>query len=361
MPSSPALPVATSMRSRFSGVTCSRPCCATCGWSPASTWPRSLRSWASARGPSGCSRTAACAGWRSGSGPTFQPHGGWGNEMTGDDGLHDEMRHQRPQPGFRSDPLALDEGTAERLLTGGLDPADAPPAYMRTAMVLEAIAAPPSSDELADEAAAVATLAAVARSSPHRAARRRPTVFTKVLSAKMAAAAAIAALSVAGVAGAATGTLPDPAQRVAHQVLGAAGVPAPDDHASDTHGSSQADHSPTGPDATGAAKAGLCRAWQAGQGADHGKKADAVAFKALAEAAGGSDKIADYCEDVTTAPKSDAASAATPSSTVPAQAQTPDTTDHGAGSGQGSDAGQGQGGSPSSTTPPIPSTPDPHN
>ena len=281
--------------------------------------------------------------------------------MTGDDGLHDEMRHLRPQPGFRSDPLALDEGTAERLLTGGLDPADAPPAYMRTAMVLEAIAAPPSSDELADEAAAVATLAAVARSSPHRAARRRPTVFTKVLSAKMAAAAAIAALSVAGVAGAATGTLPDPAQRVAHQVLGAAGVPAPDDHASDTHGSSQADHSPTGPDATGAAKAGLCRAWQAGQGADHGKKADAVAFKALAEAAGGSDKIADYCKDVTTAQKSDAASDATPSSTVPAQAQTPDTTDHGAGSGQGSDAGQGQGGTPSSTTPPIPSTPDPHN
>src|SRR6266511_2049728 len=178
------------------------------------------------------------------------------------------MRHLRPQPGFRSDPLALDEGTAERLLAGGLDPADAPPAYMRTAMVLEAIAA----------------------------------------------AAAIAALSVAGVAGAATGTLPDPAQRVAHQVLGAAGVPAPDDHASDTHGSSQADHSPTGPDATGAAKAGLCRAWQAGQGADHGKKADAVAFKALAEAAGGSDKIADYCKDVTTAQKSDAASDATPSS-----------------------------------------------
>src|SRR6266511_3291378 len=42
MPSSPALPVATSMRSRFSGVTCSRPCCATCGSSrrpPARTSP----------------------------------------------------------------------------------------------------------------------------------------------------------------------------------------------------------------------------------------------------------------------------------------------------------------------------------
>jgi hypothetical protein len=261
--------------------------------------------------------------------------------MTSGDGLHDDMRYHPSQPGFRSDPLTLDEGTAERLLAGGLDPADAPPAYMRAAMVLEAIAAPPSPEELADEAAAVARLAAVARSSPHRAARRRQPVLTKLLSGKLAAAAAIAAVSLAGVAGAATGTLPDPAQRVAHRMLGAAGVPSPDDHASNAQGSAQGDHSPKGPDATGAAKDGLCRAWQAGQGGEHGAKNDATAFKALAAAAGGSDKIAAYCKD-TTASKGHSGGAAgngTPPSTIPEQAQ-----GQGAGAGAGTGQGQGSGG-----------------
>jgi hypothetical protein len=281
--------------------------------------------------------------------------------MTDGDGLHDEMRHLSPLPDFRSDPLALDQGTAERLLAGGLDPADAPPAYTRAAMVLEAITAPPSSEELADEAAAVAALAAVARSSPHRAARRRPTVFSKVLSVKLAAAAAIAALSVAGVAGAATGTLPDPAQRVAHRMLGAAGVPSPDDHASQAgnggaHDADKADHSPTGPDATGAAKDGLCRAWQSGQGGENGAKNDSTAFKALAAAAGGSDKIAAYCKDATADNGQQGGAAgkgSTPPSTVPEQAEGHDAT-HGAGNGQAPDStgarGQGQG-SPPSTVP----------
>jgi hypothetical protein len=53
-----------------------------------------------------------------------------------------------------------------------------------------------------------------------------------------------------------------------------------------------------GPDATGAARAGLCRAWQAGQGGDHGRRMDAVAFQALVDAAGGADKVAAYCQDV---------------------------------------------------------------
>jgi len=272
------------------------------------------------------------------------------------DGLHDEMRYPRPQPGFRFDPLALDEGTAERMLAGGLDPADAPPAYMRTAMVLEAIAAPPSSDELADEAATVATLAAAARSFPHPAARRRPTVLTKLLTAKMAAAAAIAALSVGGVAAAATGTLPDSAQRVAHQVLGAAGVPAPDDHGDAAADASKAGRSATGPDATGAAKDGLCRAWQAGQGGEQGGKNDSTAFKALAAAAGGSDKVADYCKDVSAnSGKGDAANSGAPPSTVPEQAQGRGA-DPGAGSGQSHAPtsvdpgdGHGQGQAPPST------------
>lgn len=280
--------------------------------------------------------------------------------MTGGDGLHDDMRHLPPRPDFRSDPLALDEGTAERLLAGGLDPADAPPAYMRAAMVLEAVAAPPSSEELADEAAAVAWLAAVARSSPHRAARRRPPVLTKFIGAKLAAAAVVAAVSLAGVAGA-TGTLPAPAQRVAHKMLGAAGVPAPDDHAPATHGSNSGDHSPTGPDATGAAKDGLCRAWQSGQGGENGGKADSTAFKALAAAAGGSDRIAAFCKDSLEGHGNQGGGAGkkVPPSTVPEQAHGGGQSgDHGQGSGGGSsngddngkgqEQGQGQGSAPPS-------------
>jgi hypothetical protein len=55
--------------------------------------------------------------------------------------------------------------------------------------------------------------------------------------------------------------------------------------------------SAVGPDATGTARVGLCRAWQAGPGAHHGRRMDAVAFRALAEAAGGADHIAAYCQD----------------------------------------------------------------
>ena len=47
-----------------------------------------------------------------------------------------------------SDPLALDQGTAERLLAGTVDPADAPPAYAAVAEVLAAAAGPPQPDEL---------------------------------------------------------------------------------------------------------------------------------------------------------------------------------------------------------------------
>ncbi|HKO83252.1 MAG TPA: hypothetical protein VJ140_01560, partial [Actinomycetota bacterium] len=60
----------------------------------------------------------------------------------------------------------------------------------------------------------------------------------------------------------------------------------------------QGRESAVGSDATAAARAGLCRAWQAGQGGDHGRRMDAVAFQALVEAAGGAGKVAGYCKDV---------------------------------------------------------------
>jgi hypothetical protein len=99
----------------------------------------------------------------------------------------------------------------------------------------------------------------------------------------------------------------------------------------------------TGPDAAGAAKVGLCRAWLAGQG-DHGRRADSVAFQALAAAAGGADKIAAYCKDA--APGS--ADAQGPGSNSPPRGSAPSTVSPPS-SGPPADAGsggQGQGGPP---------------
>ena len=285
--------------------------------------------------------------------------------MTDGGGLHHEMRHLRPRPDFGSDPLALDEGTAERLLAGRLDPADAPPEYVRAAMVLAAAAAAPTPDELAGEVPAVAALAAMARSSSRPPAHRRPTVLTKVLTAKAVAAAVVAALSGAGVAAAATGSLPDAAQSAAHRMLGAAGVPGPDDHASGSQGKGSGDHDSTakGPDATGAAKDGLCRAWAAGQGGENGGKNDSVAFQALAKAAGGADNIAAYCKDSTpgNAQGNDAAGGAASSAATDHSQADDHAADNGQGAGSGSGSshgdegqGHGQGGPPTTTAPPAP-------
>jgi len=118
-------------------------------------------------------------------------------------------------------------------------------------------------------------------------------MLVKLLTVKAAAAVFSVALMVGGVAAAATGSLPDPAQRLAHRMVGAA--PSPTDQGR------SADHSSAGkakgPDATGAAMKGLCTAWLAGQGGANGGKNDSVAFQALAAAAGGADKIADFCKD----------------------------------------------------------------
>jgi hypothetical protein len=42
----------------------------------------------------------------------------------------------------------------------------------------------------------------------------------------------------------------------------------------------------------------LCKAYAAGNGAERGGKLDATGFKELAEAAGGEERVADFCEDL---------------------------------------------------------------
>jgi hypothetical protein len=229
--------------------------------------------------------------------------------MSNDDALWADMHRLL---GFlQPTPPVADQDTLERLLDGRLDPASAPPDYRGLARLLTAAAAPAAPQELAGEQLAMATFAAEMRSHPPTLVPRRTAVPRKVFTMKAAAAALVAVLSVGGVAAAATGLLPGQASPVADQAPATTGADAAAhglDQAAVANigGTAQAGstddqgrRSAVGPDATGVARAGLCRAWQAGQGGDHGRRMDAVAFQALVTAAGGADKVAGYCEDVT--------------------------------------------------------------
>ncbi|HEX5524656.1 MAG TPA: protein tyrosine phosphatase [Pedococcus sp.] len=144
------------------------------------------------------------------------------------------------------------------------------------------------------------------------------------LGARLGIAAAAATLSLGGLSAAAmTGSLPDSAQHVAHQV----GAPPVSDEGDETEDSTEAtepaetrtddstesdsdatktEDSETrrsapahavGPDATGPAAFGLCNAYS--HAGDKGQAAErSVAFRNLTEAAGGEDKVEAYCADV---------------------------------------------------------------
>ena len=227
--------------------------------------------------------------------------------------------------------------------------------------------APAAPEELAGAQQAMATFAAVLTSNPPTLVPRRSAVPRKVLTMKAVAAALVAVLSLGGVAAAASGLLPDQASPVADQAPATTGAAAAAHGlgkaaAANLAGTAQAGstagqgrEAAVGPDATGAARAGLCRAWQAGQGTNHGRRMDAVAFQALADAAGGADNVAAYCEDVSVGASADArgqgqasppsvsappTSVSPPSSGPPADPGPPDST--GAG-------GHGQGGPPTTT------------
>jgi hypothetical protein len=134
---------------------------------------------------------------------------------------------------------------------------------------------------------------------------------SKFLRVKTAAAAGLALLSIGGVAAAATALAPASAERAARQASprtpdGQVGhaqgeaatlIHRPDGGAAaDSSTSDKSSDHATGPDASGAARHGLCQAWLAGQGDEHGKRADSTAFQALAAAAGGADQVPAYCQ-----------------------------------------------------------------
>jgi len=264
-------------------------------------------------------------------------------------------------------PPADGQDFLDRLLEGRLNPASAPPCYGRVARLLAAATAPATPEELADAQRTMAAFAAAMRSHPPTLVPRRTAMPRKVLTIKAAAAALVAVLSLGGVAAAASGLLADQASPVADQApattgadaaahgLGRAAAANLGEAADAGSADGQGRASAVGPDATGTARAGLCRAWQAGQGADHGQKADSVAFQALAEAAGGADHIAAYCQDVAagasaedhgTGQVSPPSGSAPPTSVMPPSSGPPADPGPPASTGPG---GHGQGGPPTTT------------
>jgi hypothetical protein len=220
--------------------------------------------------------------------------------MSDENALAGEMR--RLLASLRSTPPPLDHGTADQLLAGRLDPVDAPPGYVAVARLLAAAAAPPGREELAGEHRAVAEFEAVVRSAPPTPTPRRAGMPSKRFSVRAIAVAVAAVMTIGGVAAAATDRLPGSARRVADEAPATThgSAPAttqggaatrPGTAGSPTGGQKAA----TGPDASGAARDGLCRAWLAGKGGDNGKRDDSTAFQALARAAGGAANIAAWC------------------------------------------------------------------
>jgi hypothetical protein len=254
-------------------------------------------------------------------------------------------------------PPAADQDALERLLDGRLDPGSAPAGYGGLARLLAAAAASAAPEELAGEQLVMAEFAAVLRSRPATLIPRRTAVPSKVFTMKAAAAALVAVLSIGGIAAAATGLLPGQASPAADQAPATTGADAAAHGlgkaaAANMGGMAQAGstdgqgrESAVGPDATGAARAGLCRAWQAGKAAGSGSRADAVAFQALVAAAGGADKVAGYCKDVAAGAGTNGQGRASPPSV-----SAPPTTVSPPGSGPPASTGSGGQGGPPTTT-----------
>jgi hypothetical protein len=262
---------------------------------------------------------------------------------------------------------AADQDLLDRFLDGRLNPSSAPPGYGGLARLLAAATAPATPEELAGEQLAMATFTAQLRSQPPTLSPRRTPVPRKILTMKAAAAALVAALSIGGVAAAAGGLLPDQASPVADQAPATTGADAAaqglgkaaaanlggaaDAGSADGQGRASA----VGPDASAAARAGLCQAWQAGQDADHGRRMDAVAFQALATAASGADNIAAYCQDITAGGSADAhgnSQASPPSISAPPTSASPPSSGPPADPGPPASTGpggHGQGGPPTTT------------
>ncbi|MEU8316512.1 hypothetical protein [Micromonospora sp. NPDC048887] len=172
------------------------------------------------------------------------------------------------------DASGLDQETVERLLAGRSG--DAPSAPPGLVAVLAAVRAAPGAGELDGEAAAVAAFHAA-----RRVRRRRVRLAARV------AVSALAACLTSGVAIAATGD-PRPAARPPVPP----GVPAPPTPPA-RPGPPAGTPAPRTPQPS--APSGLCVAYRALAEKERGRALAAPAFTDLVAAAGGRDRVPDYC------------------------------------------------------------------
>jgi hypothetical protein len=229
------------------------------------------------------------------------------------------MRNADRRPGAGEDDMSadrllpLDAAAAEALLDGR---GDGPPELVA---LLARATAPGHPVELVGEEFAVAHLRATrpALTSPHPpATRRRP--LARVFTVKAAAAAAVAVLALGGVAIAATvGAFP---QGIGGSDRGAVGPAASGGGGSVAPGATGASGQSAGPKKTAGPSAsasarpadlkalrGLCEAYTRAVAKDPDKALENKAFDRLITAAGGEDKVPQFCADLLGAP------AATPS------------------------------------------------
>jgi hypothetical protein len=280
--------------------------------------------------------------------------------MDADDAFFADMH--RPLTDPDADPLALDEETVERLLTGDLPPSQVPPGYAQVAALLAATTAEPTPEELTGRSEVLAELRAVTRPRRAGAHTRRVARPPRRRWAGLAAVALVGALVTGGVAVAAGRNLPAPVRNVARSILGAAdgdlgpATPTRSDPQVTPAGSSPASAGvtagPKGPLSTGSTaagsgpkragpvarpeKEGLCKAYLASQDKRQGKQMDmdTVAFERLAEAAGGESRIPAYCNGTQPAdPKSKDEKQQPPGGQEQGQGGPP--TSNGGGQGQG--------------------------
>lgn len=136
----------------------------------------------------------------------------------------------------------LDANTAERLLSGAVPAADAPPGYGAVASILAAAASLGPVPEMDFEELARVARRTADRSGPSP--TRRSPMLGKLLTMKAAAAAGVILIGASGAA-AATGSLPGSVQRVAHSTLSHVGVDVPDDDANENSTDSNSDTTDT--------------------------------------------------------------------------------------------------------------------
>ena len=169
----------------------------------------------------------------------------------------------------------------------GHRPAGVAPEAVRAADVMNALTAPPDPGELVGYSQAMATYRrAFVRPRSGRAAMISSAAGLKALASTAGAAVALGGVATFVFASGAMGPTHQTAITPAATTSATKAVaPKPDKTGT-----------PVGPDASGPAAFGLCNAWSHHSGRD--KPESSVAFRNLAEAAGGESKIAAYCAKV---------------------------------------------------------------